>query len=76
MGMSLGVALCAEVRFSVLVNLSMRTHTHTHTHDHMWMHEYSESFFYRHTSFCLLAGALGLIRPNCPTWTESIQDNG
>lgn len=29
MGMSLGVTLCAEVRFSVLVNLSARAHTHT-----------------------------------------------
>lgn len=47
MGMSLGVTLCAEVRFSVLVNLSMRAHTHTH--NHMRMHEYSKSFFYRHT---------------------------
>lgn len=27
MGMSLGVTLCAELRFSVSVNLSMRAHT-------------------------------------------------
>lgn len=71
-----GCTLCrgAVQRFGA--SRHAHSHSHTHTHDHMWMHEYSESFFYRHTSFCLLTGALGLIRPYCPTWTESIQDNG
>lgn len=44
---------CAELWFSVSVNLDVRTHSHTHTHDHTRMYEYIDSLFYRHSSSCL-----------------------
>lgn len=51
-------------------------HARSHTHNHMRTLEYSDSFFYRHSSSCLLTGALVLIRPSYPLRTGSIQDNG
>lgn len=49
---------------------------HTHTRHHKRRHEHSESFFYRRTSFYLLAGVLGLIRPTYPRWTDGIEEHG
>lgn len=40
---------CAELWFSVLVNLTV----HTHTHGHILMYECIDSFFYRLSSSCL-----------------------
>lgn len=65
-GLVSGGYTCAELWFSVSVNLNVRTHTHR---DHTRMYEYIDSLFYRHSSCCLslkkhTTKALLLTRPS------------